>query len=62
MRMSVGRVRTKDSCWFDRIVYNPKRLPEVRTADSRVEGGVTNSIEADTRGFRRRVWAMISSI
>lgn len=55
-------MRTKDSRWFDRIVYNPKGLPGVRTADPRVDGGVTNGIKTDTRGFCRCVWVMFSSI
>jgi hypothetical protein len=36
--ISEDKVHTKDSCWSVGMVYDPKGLPGVSTASSRVDG------------------------
>jgi hypothetical protein len=49
--MSEDKLRTKDSCWSMRTIYDPRELPEVSTADLGIGRGVTSGIRADPRGF-----------
>jgi hypothetical protein len=44
-------VRTKDSCRFMWMVYDPRWLPGVSITDPRVDGGFTNGIRANPRSF-----------
>jgi hypothetical protein len=44
-------VRTKDSCWSVRTIYDPRELPGVSTAGPGIGWGVTSGIRADPRGF-----------
>jgi hypothetical protein len=41
MHMSEDKVRTKDSCWSVRTIYDPKELPGVSTAGPGIGRGVT---------------------
>jgi hypothetical protein len=38
VRMSENKVRTKDSCWSTRTIYDIRELPEVSTAGPGVDG------------------------
>jgi hypothetical protein len=38
VRMSEDKVHTKDSCWSMGIVFDPRGLPGVSTADPGVDG------------------------
>jgi hypothetical protein len=38
VRVSEDKVRTKDSCWSVRIVYDPRGLSGVSTTGTRVDG------------------------
>jgi hypothetical protein len=44
-------VRTKDSCWSVRTIYDPSELPGVSTADPGIGRGVTSGIRANPHGF-----------
>jgi hypothetical protein len=37
MHMSEDKVRTKDSCWSVRTIYDPTELPGVSTAGPRLD-------------------------
>jgi hypothetical protein len=49
--MSEDKVRTNDSCWSVRTIYDPKELPGVSIAGPGIGQGVTSGIRADPRGF-----------
>jgi hypothetical protein len=51
VHISKDKVRTIDSCWSIRIIYDPRELPGVSTTGPRIERGVTSGIKADPRGF-----------
>jgi hypothetical protein len=51
MRMSEDKVRTKDSCWSVRTIYDPRELSGVCTAGTGIGWGVTSGMRADPRGF-----------
>jgi hypothetical protein len=51
VRTSEDKVRTKDSCWYVGIIYDPRVLPGVSTASLGIGRGVTSGIRADHRGF-----------
>jgi hypothetical protein len=44
-------VRTKDSCWSVRTIYDSRELSGVSTAGPEIGRGVTSGIKADPRGF-----------
>jgi hypothetical protein len=44
-------VRTKDSCWSVRTVYDPRELLGVSIVDPGIGRGVTSGMRADPRGF-----------
>jgi hypothetical protein len=44
-------VRTKDSCWSVRTIYDPRELSEVSTVGPGIGRGVRSGIRADPRGF-----------
>ena len=49
--MSEDKVRTKDSCWSVRTIYDSRELSGVSTAGPEIGRGVTSGIRADPRDF-----------
>jgi hypothetical protein len=56
--MSEDKVRTKDSCWSVRMVYDPRGPPGVSTTGPVVEGCYKWYHSRPSR-FHGRVWARV---
>jgi hypothetical protein len=62
VRMSEDKVHTKDSCWFVKMIYNPRGLRGVSTAGPGVDGVLQMASESSLSRFHVRVWARDSDI
>jgi hypothetical protein len=56
VRMSEDKVRTKDSCWSVRTIYDPRELPGVSTASPGIGRGVTEVFDQSNEGFERGIF------